>query len=66
MLVCVCVCVLHACVVARVCVQHAVVPLGGHQEVSAAGGAVGEGAAGVHHRGGGGQADHTHVAQEVP
>lgn len=47
-------------------VQHAVVPLRGHPQVSAAGGAAGPGTVGVHHRRGGRQADHTHVAQEVP
>lgn len=51
----------------KLCVcQHAVVPLSGHQKESAAGRVAGERAAGVHHRGGGSQADHPHVAEEVP
>lgn len=46
--------------------QHAVLPLSGHQEESAAGRVAGTRTAGVHHRRGGGQTDHPHVAEEVP
>lgn len=46
--------------------QHALLPVCGHPQEFAAGRAAGQGAVGVHHRGGGGQADHPHVAEEVP
>ena len=46
--------------------QYAGVPVCGHQEVAAAGGAAGSGGAGVHHRGGSREADDPQLAWQMP